>query len=159
ISRATGWVALGLIPFFPEACHLPAEDALALDRPARRRAGARIVIAIPILPRIANFDDLDPLEAEPGVDLQRIKPGSALPGAADLVILPGSKATVADLAALRQAGFDIDIAAHVRRGGTVLGVCGGYQMLGRTISDPDGVEGPPGTVAGLGLLDVATVLS
>jgi adenosylcobyric acid synthase len=159
ISRATGWAALGLIPFFPDACHLPDEDTLALDRPARRRADARIVIAVPILPRIANFDDLDPLEAEPNVDLVRIKPGSALPGDADLVILPGSKATVADLATLRQAGFDIDIAAHVRRGGMVLGLCGGYQMLGRTISDPDGIEGPLGTVEGLGLLDVATVLS
>ena len=101
-------------------------------------------IAVPILPHIANFDDLDPLDAEPGVDLVRVRPGAALPGDADLVILPGSKATIADLAALRAAGFDIDIAAHLRRGGMVLGLCGGYQMLGRTIADPDGIEGPPG---------------
>jgi adenosylcobyric acid synthase len=158
IARATGWTALGLVPFFPDARRLPAEDALALD-PPRRRTGATIVIAVPILPRIANFDDLDPLEAEPAVDLVLVKPGSALPGDADLVILPGSKATIADLSALRDAGFHIDIAAHARRGGMVLGLCGGYQMLGRTIADPGGIEGPSGVVQGLGLLDVDTVLS
>jgi adenosylcobyric acid synthase len=120
---------------------------------------ARIRIAVPILPHIANFDDLDPLEAEPVVELIKVRPGAALPGDADLVILPGSKATIADLTALRKAGFDIDIAAHLRRGGTVIGLCGGYQMLGRTIRDPDGIEGPPGVAQGLGLLDVETVLS
>src|SRR5689334_9090158 len=78
---------------------------------------------------------------------------------ADLIVLPGSKATIADLAALRSAGFDIDIAAHRRRGGLVLGLCGGYQMLGRTIADPAGIEGPPATVDGLGLIDVTTTLS
>ena len=100
---------------------------------------------MPILPHIANFDDLDPLEAEPAVDLMRVRPGAALPGDADLIVLPGSKATIADLTALRAAGFDIDIAAHRRRGGMVLGLCGGYQMLGRSIADPDGIEGPPAT--------------
>ena len=85
---------------------------------------------MPILPHIANFDDLDPLDAEPEVELVRIRPGTALPGDADLIILPGSKATIADLAALRAAGFDVDIAAHRRRGGMILGLCGGYQMLG-----------------------------
>ena len=114
---------------------------------------------MPILPQIANFDDLDPLQAEPSVDLVRVHPGTPLPGDADLVILPGSKTTIAGLNALREAGFDIDIAAHVRRGGAVLGLCGGYQMLGRSVADPDGVEGPAGTVAGLGLLDVETVLT
>jgi adenosylcobyric acid synthase len=159
IVKATGWPALGFVPYFPEARHLPAEDALALDHARERRAGARLKIAVPILPQIANFDDLDPLEAERNVDVVRVHPGSALPGDADLVILPGSKTTIAGLNALREAGFDIDIAAHVRRGGTVLGLCGGYQMLGKTVSDPDGVEGPAGTVPGLGLLDVTTVLS
>ncbi len=120
---------------------------------------AKLKIAVPILPQIANFDDLDPLEAERNVDVVRVHPGSALPGDADLVILPGSKTTIAGLNALREAGFDIDIAAHVRRGGMVLGLCGGYQMLGRRSADPDGVEGPAGTVRGLGLLDVETVLS
>jgi len=159
IAQATGWPALGLVPFFADARLLPAEDALALEqkRPAKSQSRARI--AVPILPHIANFDDLDPLEAEPAVDLIRLRPGMALPGDVDLVILPGSKATIADLAALRAAGFDIDIAAHRRRGGLVLGLCGGYQMLGRTVADPHGIEGPPGQVDGLDLLDVETVLS
>jgi adenosylcobyric acid synthase len=113
---------------------------------------------VPILPHIANFDDLDPLEAEPSVELVRVRPGGVLPGDADLIVLPGSKATIADLTALRAAGFDIDIAAHRRRGGMILGLCGGYQMLGRSVADPQGIEGPPATVEGLGLLDVATTL-
>src|SRR5262249_20409192 len=134
IARLTSWEALGLIPFFPDARLLPAEDALALDRAAAAKPHARLRIAVPILPHIANFDDLDPLEAEPAVELVRVRPGAALPGDADLIILPGSKSTIADLAALRAAGFHIDIAAHLRRGGRVLGLCGGYQMLGRTIA-------------------------
>jgi adenosylcobyric acid synthase len=159
IAQATGWSALGLIPFFPDARLLPAEDALALEQKPPVKSQTRLRIAVPILPHIANFDDLDPLEAEPAVDLIRLRSGSALPGDTDLVILPGSKATIADLDALRTAGFDIDIAAHRRRGGLVLGLCGGYQMLGRTLADPQGIEGPVGKVDGLGLLDVETVLS
>jgi adenosylcobyric acid synthase len=159
ITDATGWPALGLVGFFAEACRLPAEDALALDQKPERKSGARIKIAVPILPRIANFDDLDPLVAEPAVDLVRVRPGSALPGDADVIILPGSKATIADLQSLIEAGFHIDIAAHLRRGGRVLGLCGGYQMLGRGISDPHGIEGPPGKVAALGHLAVDTVLT
>jgi len=163
IAARTGWPALGLVPFFPQARALPAEDALALERPHAflpRKAGEdkRVRIAVPILPHIANFDDLDPLEAEPAVELVRVRPGGALPGDADLIVLPGSKVTIADLAALRAAGFDIDIAAHRRRGGAVLGLCGGYQMLGRSVADPQGIEGLPATVEGLGLLDVATTL-
>jgi adenosylcobyric acid synthase len=142
IARLTGWQALGLVPFFQDARLLPPEDALALDRQPLQKPHARIRIAVPILPHIANFDDLDPLDAEPSADVVRIRPGEALPGDANLVILPGSKAAVADLAVLRSAGFQIDIAAHIRRGGTVLGLCGGYQMLGRIIDDPDGIEGP-----------------
>ena len=159
IAQLTGWHALGLVPFFPDARLLPAEDALALDQARPAKSAAKLRIAVPILPHIANFDDLDPLDAEPAVDLVRVRPGAALPGDADLVILPGSKATIADLDALRAAGFDIDIAAHRRRGGMVLGLCGGYQMLGRTIADPNGIEGPPGKVDGLGLIDVETTLS
>ncbi len=159
IAEATGWPALGLVPFFAEARALPAEDALALDGARAANAGAALKVAVPLLPHIANFDDLDPLEAEPAVDLVRVRPGHALPGDADLVILPGSKATIADLGGLRDAGFDIDIAGHLRRGGTVLGLCGGYQMLGRAIHDPDGIEGAGGTAQGLGLLDVETTLS
>src|SRR6202166_5254853 len=159
IAQLTGWQALGLVPFFADARLLPAEDALALDAARPAKTSARLRIAVPILPHIANFDDLDPLDAEPAVELMRVRPGTALPGDADLILLPGSKATIADLEALRGAGFHIDIAAHRRRGGTVLGLCGGYQMLGRTIADPDGVEGPPAKVAGLGLLDVQTTLA
>ena len=159
IAQATGWEALGLVPHFADARLLPAEDALALERQPAAKPHARVRIAVPILPHIANFDDLDPLDAETDVALMRVRPGAALPGDADLIVLPGSKATIADLAALRAAGFDIDIAAHRRRGGMVLGLCGGYQMLGRTIADPGGVEGPPATVEGLGLLDVATTLA
>jgi adenosylcobyric acid synthase len=159
IARATGWPALGLVPFFPDARRLPAEDALALDHPRAVKPEARVRIAVPVLPHIANFDDLDPLDAEPALDVVRVRPGAALPGDAALIILPGSKATIADLAALRAAGFDIDIAAHLRRGGAVLGLCGGYQMLGRSLQDPDGIEGPPGKVAGLGLLAVDTILA
>ena len=164
IARRTGWPALGLVPFFEGARLLPAEDSYDLSERSRAAPsgggkGARARIAVPHLPRIANFDDLDPLEAEPGVELVMVRRGEPLPADADMVILPGSKATVADLAALREEGWDIDILAHRRRGGRVLGLCGGYQMLGRRISDPDGVEGAPGSVAGLGLLDVETVLA
>jgi adenosylcobyric acid synthase len=110
-----------------------------------------------VLPWIANFDDFDPLRAEPDVTVDFIAPGRALPPC-DLVVLAGSKATIADLAALRAEGWDIDLAAHRRRGGRVLGLCGGYQMLGRSIADPLGLEGPAGEATGLGMLDVATEL-
>jgi len=159
IAQLTGWQPLGLVPYFADARLLPAEDALALEQAPPKKSQAKLRIAVPILPHIANFDDLDPLDAEPAVEVVRVRPGAALPGDADLIVLPGSKATIADLAALRGAGFDIDIAAHRRRGGTVLGLCGGYQMLGRTIADPDGIEGPPAKCEGLGLIDVETTLS
>jgi adenosylcobyric acid synthase len=159
IVQATGWDALGLVRFFADARLLPAEDALALDHARPAKPDARIRIAVLVLPHIANFDDLDPLDAEPAIELVRVRPGDAVPGDARLVILPGSKATIADMRALRAAGFDVDIAAHLRRGGLVLGLCGGYQMLGGTIADPAGLEGPAGTIDGLALLDVATVLS
>jgi adenosylcobyric acid synthase len=159
IAQLTGWQPLGLVPFFPDARLLPAEDALALDADRPAKTNARLRIAVPILPHIANFDDLDPLDAEPAVEVVRVRPGTALPGDADLFLLLGSKATIADLGALRAAGFHIDIAAHLRRGGYVIGLCGGYQMLGRTVADPGGIEGLPTTVEGLGLLDVATTLS
>lgn len=156
IAERSGWPALGLIPHFAEAARLPAEDAVALGAPRARGTGVRI--CVPVLPRISNFDDLDPLKLEPGVDLVMLRAGEPVP-VCDLVVLPGSKATIPDLAALRREGWDIDILAHARRGGRVLGLCGGYQMLGRRVSDPDGIEGPPGAVAGLGLLDVETVLT
>ena len=159
ITRRTGWRDLGLAPWLAAARRLPAEDALALAAPLRTHPGAGVKIIVPRLAHIANFDDFDPLRQEPSVDFAFIAPGQALPGDAALVILPGSKASLADLAMLRREGWDIDLAAHVRRGGRVLGLCGGYQMLGRRICDPQGVEGPPGEAAGLGLLDVESVLT
>jgi adenosylcobyric acid synthase len=157
ITQLTGWPSLGVLPWLPQAAQLPAEDAVDLDR-SHASTSTRI-IAVPVLARIANFDDLDPLGMEPGVRLVFVKPGEAIPGNADVVILPGSKSTIGDLAFLRAQGWDIDIAAHVRRGGHVLGLCGGYQMLGATIADPDGVDGAPGTVDGLGLLAIDTLMS
>jgi adenosylcobyric acid synthase len=158
IVRRTGWPDLGMAPWLAAARRLPAEDAVVLDRTPGARSGALRIVA-PLFRSLANFDDFDPLRAEPGVDFAFIPPGQPLPGDADLVILPGAKATLSDLALLRAEGWDIDIAAHVRRGGRVLGVCGGYQMLGRRVADPDGVEGQPGAADGLGLLDVETVLT
>ena len=160
IARRTGWTPFGLVPFFEPARLLPAEDALALTQKTElRNRGGRVLIALPIMTHISNFDDLDPLEAEPDVELLRVRPGSVLPGDADLVLLLGSKSTLSDLAALKNAGFDIDIAAHLRRGGHVLGLCGGFQMLGRRVDDPEGIEGAPGSADGLGLLDVSTTLT
>jgi adenosylcobyric acid synthase len=158
IGQRTGLQCFGVVPFFPEASLLPAEDSMGLQHPHPTGEGGGIKIAVPLLPRIANFDDLDPLRAEPAVELVFIRPGEPLPRDAALVILPGSKATLSDLAFLRREGWDIDLLAHRRQGGQILGICGGYQMLGRRIADPDGIEGPPGEMAGLGLLDIETVL-
>jgi len=157
IAARTGWRGLGIVPWLAPARRLPSEDAVVLERPAIAASGERVVIACPITPRIANFDDLDPLRLEPGVDLVMVPPGRPIPDAA-LIVLAGSKATCADLRFLRAEGWDVDILAHHRRGRPVLGLCGGYQMLGRSVADPDGLEGPPGTVEGLGLLDIETML-
>jgi adenosylcobyric acid synthase len=157
ITRRTGLPCLGVVPHFPAARHLPAEDAVALEDTTSQATGG-FNIAVLRLPRIANFDDLDPLRTEPGVTVRFIHEGEAIPGDANLVIIPGSKSTRADLAALRANGWDIDLSAHHRRGGRVLGLCGGYQMLGRRIHDPKGLEGAPQSVDGLGLLNVETAL-
>jgi adenosylcobyric acid synthase len=157
VTRLTGWPSLGVVPWLPQAAWLPAEDAVDLDR-AHETSSER-VIAVPVLARIANFDDLDPLGMEPSVKLVFVRPGQPIPANADVVILPGSKSTIGDLAFLRAQGWDIDLFAHHRRGGHVLGLCGGYQMLGRSVADPDGIEGPAGDTPGLGLLDVTTVMS
>ena len=156
IAQRTSWQGLGVVPFFDQASRLPAEDAL--DLPSTRGTGA-VKIACLALSRIANFDDLDPLAQEPGVSLTMIKAGQAIPGDTDLVIIPGSKSTRGDLAFLCQQGWDIDLAAHARRGGRILGICGGYQMLGRWVRDPEGIEGQAGETAGLGLLDVETLMT
>ena len=159
IDRKTGLPCLGVVPFFESAKRLPAEDSVSVGRNTEANAGAEIRIAVPVLSRIANFDDLDPLVAESGVEVQFVEPGQALPGDADLVVLPGSKATIGDMRFLRSQGWDVDLRAHLRRGGWLLGLCGGYQMLGRTIRDPDGIEGEPGEEPGLGLLDLDAELA
>ncbi|GGO34225.1 cobyric acid synthase [Gemmobacter aquaticus] len=156
IEARTGWRGFGVLPFFADAGRLPAEDALDLRH---SKGGGAFKVACLQLSRIANFDDLDPLAQESGVSLVMVGAGQPIPGDTDLVILPGSKSTRADLAYLRAQGWDIDLAAHVRRGGHVLGICGGYQMLGRIVRDPLGIEGPAGETEGLGLLDVTTEMT
>ncbi|MGB0508088.1 MAG: cobyric acid synthase, partial [Pikeienuella sp.] len=155
IRQRTGWQGCGVAPWFADASKLPAEDALDISG----GGDGAIKIVCPMLSRIANFDDLDPLKLDPSATVEMIAPGHPLPGDADLVILPGSKSTRGDLAFLRQQGWDIDLQAHMRRGGRVLGLCGGYQMMGNTIADPEGIEGPPGTDTGLGLLNIDTIMS
>ncbi|WP_395697929.1 cobyric acid synthase [Methylocella sp.] len=157
IEARSGWPALGLVPHCPAAAALPAEDSFGLGA-ASQKSGGKILVAVPLLPGISNFDDLDPLRLEPDLEVGLVRPGEVIPAAARLVLLPGSKTTLADLSAFRAQGWDVDLFAHLRRGGEVLGLCGGYQMLGRVVRDPDGVEGPPGEAAGLGLLDVETEL-
>jgi adenosylcobyric acid synthase len=178
VGERTGLRCFGVVPYFAAAASLPAEDSLGLrgQYPQPPAADSAVLpppqagegwgggllrpvkIAVPVLPRIANFDDLDPLRAEPAVELVLVRPGTPLPRDAALIIVPGSKATLADLAFLRAEGWDIDLLAHHRQGGHILGLCGGYQMLGRRIADPDGIEGSPGEAVGLGLLDIDTVL-
>lgn len=154
IEDMTGWAPLGIIPWFADAWKLPAEDVMDVAS----RKGGPIKIAVPRLNRIANFDDLDPLAATADVSIDIIEAGRPLPADADLILIPGSKSTIADLVHFRAQGWDIDLHAHVRRGGRVLGICGGYQMLGRRIIDDDGIEGAPARVDGLGLLDIETVM-
>jgi len=166
LHERIGLRSFGVVPYFDATANLPAEDSLALSPrcsplPASGEGGEgqrRVRIAVPLLPRIANFDDFDPLRAEPAVELVMVRPGTPLPRDAALIILPGSKATIADLEFLRREGWDIDLFAHCRQGGKILGICGGFQMLGRSIVDPLGMEGSARKVAGLGFLDVDTVL-
>jgi adenosylcobyric acid synthase len=171
IGERTGLSCFGVVPYFAAARLLPKEDAQALDGAATdatnadhaartgEDGGTPIKVVVPRLSRIANFDDLDPLIAETDVAVEVVEAGIHLPADADVVVLPGTKATLADLAYMRQQGWDVDVAAHARRGGLIVGLCGGYQMLGRRVTDPDGVEGAPGEAAGLGLLDVETAIS
>ncbi|MEM7239589.1 MAG: cobyric acid synthase, partial [Pseudomonadota bacterium] len=154
IEERTGWRGFGTIPWFADAHKLPAEDASDIRSDIRP---GQVTIAVPLLSRIANFDDFDPLKLETGVRVEMVRPGDPIPPA-DLIVLAGTKSTRGDLAFLREQGWDIDVMAHHRRGGRILGICGGYQMLGQTIDDPEGIEGPPGLSKALGLLDVATVM-
>ncbi|PIB23499.1 cobyric acid synthase CobQ [Amylibacter kogurei] len=153
IVARTGWQSLGVLPWFGEAHKLPAEDASDISNTTGQGA---FKIAVPQLSRIANFDDLDPLSAEPDVVVEIIPAGRPLPNDADLILIPGSKSTIGDLQFFRDQGWDIDLSAHIRCGGRVLGICGGYQMLGREIIDDLGIEGNAGRYAGLGHLDITT---
>ncbi|WP_235816260.1 cobyric acid synthase [Phaeovulum vinaykumarii] len=157
MTEHTGWPLLGVVPWFDAAALLPAEDSLALARNLSE-GGQGLRVAVPQLGRIANFDDLDPLRAEPGVELILVRPGTPIPEA-DVVLLPGSKTTRADLESLRAEGWDGDIRTHLRRGGRVVGICAGFQMLGRLVRDPEGIEGEPGVTPGLGLLDIETTIT
>lgn len=157
ITDFTGWRSFGVVPWLKAVSRLPAEDSVVLERVTRGDAKA-LKVAVPMLPRIANFDDLDPLKAEEQVEVVMVPPGQSLPHDAGLVVLPGTKSTIADLIAFRENGWERDLHAHVRRGGHVLGICGGFQMMGNRISDPDGIEGEVREIEGLGLLDVETVM-
>jgi adenosylcobyric acid synthase len=153
IINRTGWSSLGVLPWFADAGKLPAEDASDIKP---KSGGQGVRIAVPQLSRIANFDDLDPLSCDPNVSVEIIPAGRPLPLDVDLILIPGTKSTIGDLAFFRAQGWDIDLAAFIRAGGQVMGVCGGYQMLGCEIIDTDGIEGNAGTYAGLGHLDIVT---
>jgi adenosylcobyric acid synthase len=159
IEARTGWPSLGVVPWLYVAGALPAEDAMQLEHERPAQANARVRIAIPHVPHIANFDDFDPLRFEPEVQLDFVAPGRPLPLDADLLILPGSKATIADLQFFRAQGWHIDLQAHVRRGGRVLGICAGYQMLGKSVEDPQRIEGHRTSCPGLDLLDVHSTMT
>ena len=158
IEQLTQWPCRGVVPWLPSALKLPQEDAVILEQgnTATDRTGAMIRIAVPMLSRIANFDDMDPLRLEPNVELGFVPPGKAIPRDIDAIIIPGTKSAMGDLAFLRAQGWDHDIIAFARAGGRVTGVCGGYQLLGKAIHDPQGVDGSPGSAEGLGLLDIET---
>jgi adenosylcobyric acid synthase len=159
ITGFTGWPCFGVLPWLKDAARkLPAEDSVALERLAAGK-GASVTIAVPVPDRIANFDDLDPLAHEEGVDVVFVRPGERLPADAAAVVIPGSKSTVSDLIRFRENGWDAEIRAHAARGGHVVGICGGYQMLGRAVRDPLGIEGGPGETEGLDLLDVETEMA
>ncbi|TPM03120.1 MULTISPECIES: cobyric acid synthase [unclassified Mesorhizobium] len=157
IEAFTGWRCFGVVPWLKAAARLPSEDSVVLERLASGESRA-LKVAVPMLGRIANFDDLDPLKAEPQVEVVFVPPGKPLPQDAGLVVIPGSKSTIGDLLKFRENGWDRDLLAHRRRGGHVVGICGGFQMLGRIVRDPDGIEGSVTEAEGLGLLDIETVM-
>ncbi|HCJ29480.1 MAG TPA: cobyric acid synthase CobQ [Pseudomonas sp.] len=155
LERRTGKPVLGVLPYLLDL-HLEAEDAIDPRQPVKGEQALKVVV--PVLPRISNHTDFDPLRLHPQVDLRFIGAGQAVP-AADLIVLPGSKNVRADLAWLRENGWQRAIQRHLRYGGKLLGICGGFQMLGERIADPLGLEGPAGQSDGLGLLDFTTELA
>ena len=154
LEERTGKPVLGVLPYLHDL-HLEAEDAVDTRQVAKQAECLKVVV--PVVPRISNHTDFDPLRLHPQVELAFVGPGQPIP-AADLIILPGSKSVAADLDFLRKHGWDKALARHLRYGGKVLGICGGFQMLGKGLADPLGLEGPAGSVAGLGLLDMQTEL-
>jgi adenosylcobyric acid synthase len=155
LEMHTGKPVLGTLPYL-HGLFLDAEDALAHH--SEREGVAKLVVAAPVFPRISNANDLDPLRLHPAIDFRWVGPGQPLPPC-DLIVLPGSKSVQADLAWLRQQGHEDAIKRHLRYGGKLIGLCGGYQMLGRALHDPAGLEGKPGSLPGLGLLDCETTLA
>ena len=158
VKEQTGLECFGIVPYLPIAAQLPAEDSMALEQDSLKNQNGTVKIAVPKLSHISNFDDFDPLIAEPSVQFEFVSPGQALPGDAALIVLPGSKATIADLTDFKVQGWDLDLETHARRGGHILGICGGYQMLGTHIYDPEGIEGGSNDVPGLGYLGIQTIL-
>jgi adenosylcobyric acid synthase len=156
LEKETGKPVLGVLPFLP-GLHLEAEDSLS-RAPSAVKEGASLRVAVPVLARISNHTDLDPLRLHPQVELLWVRPGDPLP-AVDLIILPGSKSTRSDLQRLREQGWDKWIYRHLRYAGKLIGICGGFQMLGRLVHDPEGFEGAPGDSPGLNLLDLRTTLA
>ncbi len=154
LEARTGKPVLGVLPYL-HGLMIDAEDAIATA--ALEKTTPRLRVVAPVYPRVSNHNDLDPLRLHPEVDFSWVGPGEALPPA-DLIVMPGSKAVRADLDWLREQGWAAGIQRHLRYGGKVIGLCGGYQMLGRQINDPLGLEGKPGSTAGLGVLDVETTL-
>ncbi|MEO0423135.1 MAG: cobyric acid synthase [Pseudomonadota bacterium] len=162
IRERTGWASLGVIPWLDCVARLPAEDAMDLQSPpavpglAAAPGLEPLRIAVPLTSRIANVDDLDPLRAEPNVSVEWVAPGRALPAQTDVVLLLGTKSTLADMRMLHEQGWAEQIRLHAQRGGWVTGICGGLQMLGGRIVDEAGVDGDPGGIEGLGLLPFVT---
>ncbi len=157
LEQQTGKPVLGVLPYL-HGLHLEAEDAIPANTISTTTTDNTLRIIVPVLPRISNHTDFDPLRLHPQVDLKFIAPGEAIP-AADLIILPGSKSVRADLDWLRQQGWEKAILQHLRYGGKLIGICGGFQMLGTSIHDPHGIEGDPGSLEGLGLLSMETTLA
>jgi adenosylcobyric acid synthase len=154
LEKTTGKPVLGVLPYL-HGLHLEAEDALPQEVVPEKKGALRIIT--PVFPRISNHTDFDALRLHPLVDFRFVPAGAAIPPC-DLIVLPGSKSVRADLAWLRAQGWESAIARHLRYGGKVLGICGGFQMLGRAIHDPDGLEGAPGSSEGLGWLAIETTL-
>lgn len=158
IESFTNWPCLGVVPWLKAVGKLPPEDSVALDHLIQSNSG-QLKIAIPKLPRIANFDDFDPLVVEDNVNIKYIQSGERLPVDTDIVILPGSKSTIADLDYLKREGWQQALQEHLNRGGQIIGVCGGYQMLGRKIYDPEHIESELDEIDGFGLLDIETEMA